>query len=109
MKTRAHIWAAIGVCAAFLHYHLFRVLVLSALGCELSSDPCSVSAVHNALIDILGFPLWPLPSEPFVALPGVASGGIEPLEAKAAVNAMLWGLAIFGILQLAVGRSKASD
>jgi hypothetical protein len=105
MKSRAHIWVAIGVCVAFVHYHVFKTLILSAIGCDLSDDPCALSPIHDLLIDVMGFPLWQLPTEIFSSIPCVDRDSAEPLEVKAAINSMLWGLVAFCALQLATRKS----
>jgi hypothetical protein len=95
MNLRACIFAAIGVLIAFLHYALFKGLVLAAITCQLTNEPCSVSATHSALMKVLGFPLWYLPASFFSSLPGVSNESAEPLYVQAALNACVWGVGVF--------------
>jgi hypothetical protein len=109
MKLRPYIWAILGVLVAFLHYAIFKVLVLSDIGCQFSSTPCSDTVLRATLIKILGFPLWHLPSSIFAALPGVSRQNAEPLVVQAAMNAGLWGVMTFFSLQFLSPGPKDSD
>jgi hypothetical protein len=106
MNFRPYILAIIGALVAFVHYALFKELVLSDIGCQFSSTPCSDTALRATLINVLGFPLWHLPTSFFAALPGVTRQSAEPLIVQAAINAGVWGaMTFFALRFLLPGRT----
>ena len=107
MKLRPYFFTIIGVFVAYIHYALFEALVLSDIGCQFSSTPCSDAAFRGTLINVLGFPLWHLPTAIFASLPGVSTQNAEPLIVQAALNAGVWGATTFFILLVSFPRRTA--
>ena len=97
----------LAVLIGYLHYHLVYALVLSAIVCQVSIDPCTVAPLKDLLVSILWSPLSKLPGTPIAEFFGYGSG-IEADEFELALDSAIWAIGFASVLWALLRRFKRS-
>jgi hypothetical protein len=104
MKRRRLAEVAIIGAIAVLHYLVYLRLLGSAFA--ISEGSGIIPLWLRVSVDVLGAPLMLFPETFFIALRSLLGDDGNPLVVVAALNALLWGLALFFVFNLLIARRR---